>query len=427
MRGEKNEQTRAAVEYCLDRLHDGDGFNVITFGTEVRAFRGQVAAKTAENVAAAKTFLEDTVAAGRTNISEALAKGLAGTTAAGRGRIMIFLTDGAPTAGELRPEEILKQVAEVNKNGTRVFVIGVGHDVNVHLLDKLAQAGEGSAEYVRPEEEIDVKVAALFNRVSFPVMADVQLSFDGLPVNSVYPKKVPAVFRESQIMVSGRYREGGRKTVTLSGTLHGKPVQYSCQAEFPAQDEPRHEFVATLWAARTIGFLLQEIRLKGENKELVEEVVRLSRRYGIVTEYTAFLATAESASLSNKEVAERARALMNRANGEQAGKWAFNQAGNEGALQGRMVAAPSVNNVLDRNGNVQDAQNLKHSGRRVFYQREGRWVEAEEAGDRKKRSVKLLSPEYLELVRQNADFAKAQEVGGEMELNVGNERIQVEK
>ena len=44
-----------------------------------------------------------------------------------------------------------------------------------------------------------------------------------------------------------------------------------------------------LWATRRIGDLLNTIRLNGESEELVDSVVNLSIRYGIITPYTSFL------------------------------------------------------------------------------------------------------------------------------------------
>ena len=98
----------------------------------------------------------------------ALAQALAGKAEPGRPRIMIFLTDGAPTAGELVPDKILEQVKKANTSGTRIFVMGVGNDVNAHLLDKLADLTDGSSEYVAPQEELDAKIAALYDRLSYP-------------------------------------------------------------------------------------------------------------------------------------------------------------------------------------------------------------------------------------------------------------------
>jgi Ca-activated chloride channel family protein len=426
MRGEKIEQARAAVEYCLARLNPGDRFNIITFGTDVRGFRDGVTANTKTNVAAAQAFIEDIVASGRTNIGGALARALAGAAIDGRPRIAIFLTDGTPTAGELVPDKILEGVREANRSQTRIFVMGVGYDVNAHLLDKLAEMTDGSSEYVAPREEIDVKIAALYDRLSYPVLTNVAVAFGDLRTHSVYPQKLPALFKGGEIMVFGRYRDGGTHTATVSGTLDGKPVAYACRSEFPEKPaKGDSEFVAPLWASRKIGFLLQEIRLHGEHKELIEEVVALSKKFGIVTEYTEFIALARG-DMSKEDAVREAGDRMRAANEHKAGAWAVRQAQNDRDLQLRTVAAPSAA-YMDRAGNVVTVDRVRQVGSRVFYLRDGRWVDAEEAGARKTRNVKLFSDEYFRLLRENKDFVEAQSVGWNVEMNVGGERIVVEK
>jgi Ca-activated chloride channel family protein len=48
-------------------------------------------------------------------------------------------------------------------------------------------------------------------------------------------------------------------------------------------------FVEDLWARRKVGYLLDQIRINGEKKELVDEVVTLAKKYGIATPYTSYL------------------------------------------------------------------------------------------------------------------------------------------
>jgi uncharacterized protein YegL len=430
MRGEKIEQARSAIDYCLEHLNRGDRFNVITFGTTVSTFRDDLVALSPETLAAGREFVENVVANGRTNISGALDKAFTGKAEEGRPRIMMFLTDGAPTVGELIPDKILEQVKKANTNGTKVFVMGVGHDVNAHLLDRLAEVCDGASEYVAPREELDAKIAGLYDRLSHPVLSNVTVSFGDLTTQSVLPPKLPVLFKGSEIMMVGRYRDGGKHTVTISGTLAGKPVKYTCEVDLPkAATDSGNEFLAPLWAARQIGYLLQEIRLHGENKELIAEVVRLSQQYGIVTEYTAFVAMAggHGGAANAPAMAKAVEGRIQAARGEKAGQWAVNQAANDKDLQKRAVAGPEANTYRDRRGNVTVMQNVTQVGRRAFYLQDGQWNDGEEAGKRKTRVVKLLSPEYFELLRNDPTFAKAQRLGWALSINVGEERIVIEK
>jgi hypothetical protein len=187
-----------------------------------------------------------------------------------------------------------------------------------------------------------------------------------------------------------------------------------------------YEFIAPLWAARKIGYLLKEIRLHGEDDELIAEVVRLSKKFGIVTEYTEFLAMTDS-EISTEEAVNEASRLVNLAQSQKAGKWAFNQARNDLLLQNRKVATQAANNYLDRLGRVVVNDAVRQIGSQTFYLRDGQWIEAEAAGERKRRVVQLHSDEYNHLVRNDRRFARAQQLGWAMEINVGDERIVIEK
>lgn len=424
MRGEKMEQARSAAEYCLSRLNPGDRFNVVTFGTDVSPFRPAPVAATPDNLKAAGVFIDEVVAHGRTNISGALAAGLMAEAASSRPRIMIFLTDGAPTAGELDPERIAEMARSLNKGGTRLFVFGVGDDVNAHLLDRLAEESLGSSEYVGLDEAIDVKVAALYDGLSYPVLADVSFDFGGLKVQRLYPEKLPALFRGREVLVLGRYQGQGRHTVTVRGTLDGQPKSYAVTADFPDGARPENDFVAALWAARRVGELLKELRLEGRDEARIREVIDLSRRFGIVTEYTRFIADAGGV-VDAHEAMQTATDLLNTANSQQSGGWAVRQADNEKALRSKKVASAAANTYVDRRGKQQEVGEVKQIGRRAFYKKDGKWVEAGADDKRKVRRVKRFSDEHLKLLEKNPDAARVQSLDGEVTFSEGDEQIQL--
>src|SRR5205085_11202740 len=56
-----------------------------------------------------------------------------------------------------------------------------------------------------------------------------------------------------------------------------------------------NDFLPRLWATRRVGWLMEQIRTNGAQKELVDEVVDLGTRYGIVTPYTSYLALEQTA------------------------------------------------------------------------------------------------------------------------------------
>ena len=152
--------------------------------------------------------------------------------------MIVFMTDGLPTIGETNVETILRHVEDLNNGGriaqishpkpehglrrhksdkkpdvnpntgakARIFSFGVGYDVNVPFLDRLAEAGRGDTDYVKPTEDVEVKVSAFFARVASPILADVKLAFDGVDVYDVFPKTYPDLFKDSQLVITGRFK-----------------------------------------------------------------------------------------------------------------------------------------------------------------------------------------------------------------------------
>jgi Ca-activated chloride channel family protein len=285
MRGEKIEQARDALNFVLDNLHDEDRFNVIAFSTSTRHYARNLVP--ADERGEARDFVDRLEAAGSTDINRALLEALS-IADQERPTIVIFLTDGLPTIGEVDADRIVDNVGDTAPENVRIFPFGVGYDVNTFLLDTIARNHRGASGYVRPEEEIDEKVSAFYAKVSTPLLADIEIDFGGVDVEDVYPFPLSDLFAGTQLLVVGRYRDGGDTTITLSGEVNGLPQSFRFD-DLTFHQQGGEEFIGRLWATRKIGYLLEQIRLHGEERELIDEVVDLSIRYGIITPYTSFL------------------------------------------------------------------------------------------------------------------------------------------
>jgi Ca-activated chloride channel family protein len=104
----------------------------------------------------------------------------------------------------------------------------------------------------------------------------------------LYPSPLPDLFRGEQLVVVGRYSGHGGSAAVIEGKVNGQTRQFSEDVKFP-NSSSENDFIPKLWATRRVGYLLDEIRLHGENAELRDEVTELARKYGIVTPYTAYL------------------------------------------------------------------------------------------------------------------------------------------
>jgi Ca-activated chloride channel family protein len=203
--------------------------------------------------------------------------------------MIVFLTDGEPTVGETDEDTIVAHVKKAGEGRTRIFCFGIGADVNTHLLDKIAEETRAAAQYVLPEEDLEIKVSAFFSKITEPVLANPVLRVTGgVHLSKMYPEPLPDMFKGGQLIVAGRYTGAGAAAVEIEGTVNGQSRKFAQDVKFAA-DSTETEFIPRLWATRRVGYLLDEIRLHGENAELRDEVTQLARRYGIVTPYTAYL------------------------------------------------------------------------------------------------------------------------------------------
>src|SRR5207247_1220634 len=187
-------------------------------------------------------------------------------------------------------EKILKNVSKINTANTRIFTFGVGDDVNATLLDQLAEQTRSVVTYVRETETIEAKAEGLFAKIANPVLANLKLQVMGdVSINEVYPPQLPDLFHGNQVVVLGRYHGKGHAAIKLTGQVGKDAQEYVYEINFPEKSVEDKAFVEDLWARRKVGYLLDQIRVNGESKEVVEEVVALAKRYGITTPYTSYL------------------------------------------------------------------------------------------------------------------------------------------
>jgi Ca-activated chloride channel family protein len=290
MSGEKMEQARAAGRQLLNSLNPRDRFRLIDFSTDVRSFRDDFVQATSANVSAAQSYLATLNASGSTNISGALTEALRAQSDGERNnrlQIVLFLTDGQPTIGETNADAIAAQ-AERMRGNARVFTFGLGGDVNVSLLEQLALQGRGTAQFVRPSENVERAVSVVAARLTNPVATDVGVSADGVRLNKVSPETPIDVFAGQNLVILARYSGSGSATIRFDGNSPNGPVHWTQRVDFP-RDERGNSFIGRLWATQRIGYLSAERRRVGGNPELDAEIRALGEKFGIPTEFTSFL------------------------------------------------------------------------------------------------------------------------------------------
>jgi Ca-activated chloride channel family protein len=312
MAGKKIEQARNALRFVLNNLRDDDTFNIVAYDDRVETFRPELQRYSSRTRDEAERFVDNIREGGSTNIDAALQTALTMVPDDDRPSYILFLTDGLPTAGETNEMAIADRGRRANKYRARVFAFGVGFDVNARLLDRLSGGNSGTSEYVKPDENIEAHVSRFYSKMTSPVLSDIRIELTGTDVNRTYPRDLPDLFEGGQLIWSGRYRQGGRTTIRLSGKVGGERRSFEFPADLASTDRgTAHDFVERIWALRRVGFIIDQIDLHGQNKELVDELVSLSTRYGILTPYTSFLADENVPLHALRENAARAHLSLN--------------------------------------------------------------------------------------------------------------------
>lgn len=299
MNGKKIEQAREAAKYVMNNLNEGDLFNVISYESGVTPYKPELERFTNDSRPGAIGFINSINAGGSTNIDAALTTAMQSIKNDSNPSYVVFLTDGRPTAGETNEMKIAKKITGLNKFRSRLISFGVGYDVNSRLIDRLTRDNFGQSEFVRPDEDIEAAVSRLFEKISSPVMTNIAINYEfddadiekGKIVNRVYPSDSFDLFAGQQMVIVGRYQKSGPAKVVLNGQINKEEKRLSFQVDFADKgSENTNRFVEKIWAQRRIGEIIDLIDLKGHNDELVQELVKLSTRHGIITPYTSFLA-----------------------------------------------------------------------------------------------------------------------------------------
>jgi Ca-activated chloride channel homolog len=289
MQGEKIEQARKALKYVVNALSPGDRFGIVNFSTDADSFKSDLVAATPENKKAAMSFIDDLEPRGGTNIGEALHTGLnLLREPSDRPAYLVMMTDGEPTVGDTTVPSLLKTAN--SKRDVRVFDFGVGYDVNTHLLNKLSEQHHGTAQYLEPGESLEVALSGFYEKIKAPVLSDVGISLSGVTVKDMYPREVKDIFAGSQVLLLGRYKGSGASTVTISGKVNGVAKTFNFPVNFAASQSDNGS-LPRLWAMRRIAHLTDVAQENGSNREVVDEIVALSQKYGIISAYTSFLVT----------------------------------------------------------------------------------------------------------------------------------------
>ncbi len=442
MAGGKLDQVKTAALQVIEGLADGEAFNLIIYNEAVESFSPVPVIKTPDTTAKVRDYIKALRPSGGTNIHDSLLTALRQPATPNMLPVVLFLTDGLPTVGVTIEKQIREAAAKENPHQRRVFTFGVGLDVNTPLLSALARGARGTPAFVLPGEDVEVKVGSVSRRLTGPLLADVTLACaEAGRIQDLLPAKMPDVFEGDQIVLLGRYAG----TAPLKFDLTGRDASGERKFNFEFQLDKAstgNTHVPRLWAARRIATLTEAVRDLGEDptmkaddprvKELTDEIVRLSRDFGVLSEYTAFFADdgAPLASANAPALRRMVERQVAEKNSTRAGPASVSQELNVDAAKSK-ATLNSRNWSLQGDLSGKEFANVQQVSDRAYYKKGERWIDskapAEAAAAPPDRIVEIGTPEFAALVDELAAAGRLSSLSlrGEILMELGGKRVLV--
>ena len=290
MQGFPIEKAKETMKLALDSLYPSDTFNLITFAGDTRILFPEPVPATPANLNKAQAFLSGSEGSGGTEMMKAIKAALEPSDDQSHVRIVCFMTDGYVGND-------MEIISEVQKHpNARVFSFGIGSSVNRFLLDKMAEAGRGEVEYVSLKDDGSAAARRFHERVRSPLLTDIAIEWNNLPVADVYPRRIPDLFSAKPLVIKGRYTAAGRGTIRLKGKTAGGDFVRDIPIEFP-ETMASHDVLPALWARARIDDLMGQdfngAQSGAMRLDLKKTITQLGIEYRLMTQFTSFVAVEE--------------------------------------------------------------------------------------------------------------------------------------
>ena len=290
MEGFPIEKAKETMKLAMDSLYPSDTFNLITFAGNTDILFPHPVPATKENIRKAQLLLSGRGGSGGTEMMTAIKAALEPSDNQDHVRIVCFMTDGYVGND-------MEIISEIQKHSNaRVFGFGIGESVNRFLLDKMAEAGRGEVEYVGLNDDGSAAARRFHERIRNPLLTDISIDWNGLPVADVYPQRIPDLFSAKPLILSGRFTSPANGTIRLKGKVAGNDFVRDIPVSFP-ETMASHDVLSSLWARRRIDDLMsqdyagaQSGRMKPDLKQTITQV---GLEYRLMTQFTSFVAVEE--------------------------------------------------------------------------------------------------------------------------------------
>uniref|UniRef100_A0A8C9THW5 Inter-alpha-trypsin inhibitor heavy chain 2 n=1 Tax=Scleropages formosus TaxID=113540 RepID=A0A8C9THW5_SCLFO len=314
MWGIKMKQMVEALQTILDDLTIDDHFSIIDFNHHVRCWSEDLVHGSSTQVADAKKYIQSIKPSGGTNINEALMRAIHMLNkAANQGFIdqrsvsmIIFVSDGDPTIGEIKLSAIQKNVKRYIREEFSLFSLGIGFDVDFDFLERISMENRGIAQRIYARHDTSEQLRNFYRQISSPLLRKVTIQFPEDSVSNVTQNHFDKFFSGSELVVAGKVQTCFSSPLISFVTASSAQMDLSLQTETDCteldsllghQSHSVAGFARQMWAYITINQLLAERSLAktaAEKRKITRKILKLALEHQFVTPFTAMLVESET-------------------------------------------------------------------------------------------------------------------------------------
>jgi Ca-activated chloride channel family protein len=278
---------KALLRDLIGHLRPDDTFNVLLFSGGSRLLSPTSLTATPEHIEQALTVIDLQQGGGGTELLAAVKRAMAlPEDESARSRSILLITDGYIGA-----EREVFTFIRGNLGRANVFAFGIGSGVNRHLIEGIARSGMGEPFVALNPEEARECSTRFRDYVQYPLLTDVQVSFEGFEAYDVEPRSLPDVMAERPVVIFGKWRGEPRGRVVVRGTSGAGPFQQAFDVATVAPD-PASEALRYLWARKRIADL-SDFGDSEQTEEVKKQLISLGLTYNLLTPHTSFIAVRE--------------------------------------------------------------------------------------------------------------------------------------
>lgn len=278
--------TARGIVSSLAYLHSQDRFNIVVFRDSPTFFNDEFQKPTPEVLDSAKDFLFSLETRGSTDLYKAIGPVIAQAPRSGSPGIVVVISDGRPTGGNLAGRDLINTLSDENIHGNTIYTFGGGKTVNTYLLDLLAYRNKGTSYTTNRIDDIDEHLPRFVALLRDAILVNIRGDFGRIREETIFPKRIPDFFHGREVSLYGKFDplKDSYMVLRLRGDAGSEHKDMILRAELSTSSTGDRE-IARRWAFEKVYYLIGEISRLGETPELMDALGKLSREYNISSVY----------------------------------------------------------------------------------------------------------------------------------------------